>query len=378
MKSTYSSYFPTAVHFGSGIRGKLPEVMDSLIPNGDPRVFLVASNSVRKQAIGQELTQLLGRRLIGEYTKVPHDPPISCVDEIIAEARAAGANCFLAAGGGSVMDACKTAAFLARESAPVAHFFRNIIPMPRQGMPMAAIPTTSGTGAEITKNAVLTDTERDLKASIRATAMVPAVALIDPDFTLGLPKRITADSGLDALTQAIESYISEGANNLTQPLAARAVALLMKWLPIAYANGNDPEARIGAAEGSMLDALAFAQSGLGAVHGLAHPIGHRLNTAHGFTCAVLLPHVMRFNLPVRRNDFDALAIAAGCANAEDLIDKVQQLCEMMEVPRHFQALTPADIPYIIKNCRSGSMKANPRPMSDADVESMLVKLMVNH
>lgn len=370
----YSSYFPPAVHFGSGCRRLCVDIVDGLCAPTPPRIFLVCSQSVFGQEPTQDLLAALGSRVLAARVGVPHDPPLSCVDEIITAARASGANAFVAIGGGSVMDATKTAALLAAAvPVPVADYFRGQRALPARGLPLLSLPTTAGTGAEITKNAVLTDVEKDTKGSIRSPAMIPAAALIDPDFTLALPAQVTADSGMDALTQALESYVSTGASELSRGLAERAVALLLRWLPVAYAEGGHAEARLRVAEGSMLTALAFSQSGLGAVHGLAHPIGHVLNLAHGLTCAVLLPHIMRWNYDCRRADWSRLARACGLADAAALLQAVEALAAELCVPRDLSGLGLREehFAYIVQHCRSGSMKANPRAMSDDDVLAML-------
>lgn len=274
------------------------------------------------------------------------------------------------------MDASKAAALLSQGNGSVKEYFDGALPLPEKMLPMLALPTTAGTGSEITKNAVLTDTEGHLKRAIRSPLMVPAVALCDPDFTIDLPPKVTAESGLDALTQALESYVSSGASEYSRGLAEKATGLILKWLPEAWQHGGNAEARLRMAEGSMLGALAFAQSGLGAVHGLAHPIGHLLNLPHGFTCAVLLPHILEWNLPACQESMDILARNIGLQQATVLLDQVKKLLQTLQIPDNFAAfgLTTKDFPYIVKNCRSGSMKANPRPMSDAEVEQLLQKL----
>ena len=374
----YSSYFPSELHFGSGCRRLSADIIDRLCAPSPPRVFLVCSKSVFAQKPAQDLLESLGSRVAGTQIGVPHDPPLSCVDEIVAAACACNANAFLALGGSSVMDATKTAALLAAapSPSPVAEYFRGQRPLPPRSLPLLALPTTAGTGAEITKNAVLTDVEKDIKGSIRSPAMVPAAALVDPDFTLALPARVTADSGMDALTQALESYVSTGASELSRGLAERAVNLLLRWLPQAYADGSHAEARLRVAEGSMLTALAFSQSGLGAVHGLAHPIGHALNLAHGLTCAVLLPHIMRWNYDCRREDWSRLGRACGLVDGAALLHAVETLAAELRVPQDFRelGLREEHFAYIVRNCRSGSMKANPRPLSDDEVLALLRKL----
>jgi len=188
-----------------------------------------------------------------------------------------------------------------------------------------------------------------------------------------MPPALTAASGLDALTQAIESYISLNAHVVSRSLAEPAVKLLFGGLRAAFMNGQDREARTRVAEGSLLSGMAFSQSGLGAVHGLAHPMGLLLDLAHGLTCAILLPHILRWNLPVCRAALGELGSAVGVASAEDFVAAVDELCVALGIPKNFRAagLQEAHFPTIVKNCRSGSMKANPRPMQDQHILDLL-------
>ena len=373
---SYSVYFPRVLHFGSGCRDLAAEEADKLVSGAPVRMLLVGSGTVSASEIGKDFIASLGNRVVARYCSVPHDPPLSTVSEIIDLIRQHRINVLLALGGGSVMDASKAAALLSQGNGSVKEYFDGVLPLPEKMLPMLALPTTAGTGSEITKNAVLTDTEGHLKRAIRSPLMVPAVALCDPDFTIDLPPKVTAESGLDALTQALESYVSSGASEYSRSLAEKATGLILKWLPEAWKHGGNAEARLRMAEGSMLGALAFAQSGLGAVHGLAHPIGHLLNLPHGFTCAVLLPHILEWNLPACQESMDILARNIGLQQATALLEQVKKLLKTLQIPDNFAAfgLTAKDFPYIVKNCRSGSMKANPRPMSDAEVEQLLQKL----
>lgn len=376
LKDTYVVNFPQVLHFGCGSRRQAAAEVDRLLTGQEVRLFLLASKSALASPPGQELLDSLGTRVVGYKCGISSDPPLAEVEECIVALREASANAVLCLGGGSVLDTGKAAAWLSQGSGSVAEYFAGSIPVPEKILPLLALPTTAGTGAEITPNAVLTDAVGGQKRSLRSGLMVPKVAVCDPDFTFSLPRRITADSGLDALTQALESYISLGSSEYSRGLAGRAVALLMRWLPLAWEDGTNREARTRVAEGSMLGALAFSQSSLGAVHGLAHPLGHILQLAHGYTCAVLLPHILAWNLPSCRPALQALAESMSCSGAEALLEKVQALTEQLQVPGNFRAagLTPAVFDYVVKNCRSGSMRSNPRPMSDDEVIALLQKL----
>jgi alcohol dehydrogenase class IV len=243
-------------------------------------------------------------------------------------------------------------------------------------LPVIALPTTAGSGAEITNNAVLTDPETRVKKSLRSPLMVPAAAVVDAELTLSQPPDLTAWSGLDALTQAIESYLSLTANAASRALARQAVAQLMRHLPAAVHNGQDREVRTAVAEGSLLSAMAFSQGGLGAAHGLAHPLGLGLGLAHGFTCAILLPHVLRWNAAVCAGQLGELAQAVNVPDAAAFVASVSRLCQELHVPDTFAGtgLSGDHFPAILANCRTASMKANPRPMSDEDVRNLLTIL----
>ena len=240
---------------------------------------------------------------------------------------------------------------------------------------MAALPTTAGTGAEVTPNGVFTDTATGIKQSIRGGTVLPSLALVDPALTVNCPPHVSAASGLDALTQGIESYISANANNATRPWAAQGVKLINNAIEQVWMDGRNREARSDMSEGTMLGAMAFAVSGLGAVHGLAHPLGSRLHLPHGLICGILLPTVLKWNLPVCRKQLDELAQYCNYKTAEDLIERVDFLLNKFNIQRSLQSygLKSDDLEWIVKNSRSGSMRANPRQLSDSELTQLLLE-----
>ena len=241
----------------------------------------------------------------------------------------------------------------------------------------AALPTTAGTGTEATPNSVLTDPETEIKKSIRHDTMFPDLAVIDPELTYSCPRNLTAHSGLDALTQAIESYISLNANTASKALAGKATQLIFNALPVVYANLENENSRSDMAEGSMITALAFAQSGLGAVHGLGHPLGSKLHVPHGLCCAILLPKILRLNQDFCSEALDELAINCGCAGSDFFIEQIENLCKSLGIPDNFREFgISSDIfPFILKNCRSGSMRSNPRHLEDTEILNILESLL---
>jgi len=372
----YSRLFPPLIEFGWGVSGKLPRALERAGCGAAPRVLLVTSRVLACTGRLETFERLCGGNVCAHCADVPHDPPLAAVERLVAMARSSQCEAVVAVGGGSVIDAAKAAAVLVPAPAGVAAYFHGGMELPGPGLPVIALPTTAGTGAEITSNAVLTDPALGVKKSLRSPFMVPAAALIDPELTVTLPPAVTASSGLDALTQAVEAYLSRRAQAVSCALAAEAIGLLMAQLPAAYRDGRDREARIAVAEGSLLSALAFSQSGLGAVHGLAHPIGLALDLSHGLTCAVLLPHVLAWNAPACTQRLQELAAAVGVQTPAAFIAAVRKLCQELGVPADFAAagLGPGLFDAIVANCRSGSMAANPRPMRDDDVRQLLARL----
>ena len=365
--------YPAVIEFGCGARRKLPDIIASLRLGHEPRLLLVCIRTFVRTGEIDELRHLCGGASCGCYADVPHDPPLQTVDALIQIAREVHADAVVAVGGGSVIDAAKAAAVLAPAAGTASAYFHGQRSIDSPGLAFIALPTTAGTGAEITRNSVLTDPATRVKKSLRSPLMVPYAAVVDPELTMSCPPSLTAASGLDALTQAVESFLSKNAHAVSRALAAQAVKRLMAHLAAAFHNGSDADARTAVAEGSLLSALAFSQSGLGAVHGLAHPIGLALNLAHGLTCAILLPHILAWNAPACEAELRELAQAIGLRSSGEFTEAVSELGRELGIPANFAelGLTAEHFEEILANCRSGSMKANPRHLTDEDVLELL-------
>lgn len=374
MDDFFSLTYPPAIHYGWGCRRELAGVMAG---HGIQRPLLVATRSHSGESERRLWQQLCDVSFVHVIAGVPHDPSLESVDEIIAAGRELAADAVVAVGGGSVIDAAKAAAALVPRSGWTGEYYRGEREIDSPGLPLLALPTTAGTGAEMTRNAVLSDPRTGEKKSLRSPHMIPSVALVDPELTVSMPPGLTAASGLDAFTQAVESFLSARANAVSRPLALEAAGILFHALPLAYREGENQVARERVARGSLLSALAFSQSGLGAVHGLAHPIGSALELPHGLTCAILLPHVLEWNLPACREDLATLAGHCAGEQAEGLVVAVRELTQTLGIPSTFAefGLAAEHIPFILSHCRSGSMKATPRPMNDEDIEELLQPLM---
>ncbi len=315
------------------------------------------------------------------FSEVEPEPSIDTVARGLAMARSEEADWVIGLGGGSAMDTAKVIAGLYHCTQDVPYYFNGGL-IEKKGIPLIAIPTTAGSGAEVTFNAVLSDHQNKVKQSIRDPKLAAEIAIVDPQLTLSAPESVTVYSGADALVQAIEAYISKGANALTDIYALAAIELLSKNLPKVQQDSNDIDARVDMAMGSLMAGIALSVARLGAVHGLAHSIGIRTGKPHGLICAVLLVPVMRFNLAV---SFEKFAKIAGVIGAKftsgDSIDagalaikNIMNLHRKLGIPAHIDSLgiSETDFPEIIKeSLDSGSMKANPREATTEDLMNIL-------
>jgi len=248
-----------------------------------------------------------------------------------------------------------------------------------------AIPTTAGTGSEVTRNAVLASPEHRLKVSLRSASMIPGVALVDPELTYDLPPGITASTGLDALTQLIEPYVCLRANAMTDPLCLDGMRYVAKSFRTVMKNGQDKEARAEMALASLFGGMALANAGLGAVHGFAGPIGGMFSAPHGEICAALLPHAMRINLrALRERESQSYAIKRyyrvariltgnDHATADAGIEWVHELVNDFNIPRlGNHGIKPEHSAEIVKNAmNASSMKANPIKLTEAELGEIL-------
>lgn len=359
---------PNEILFGCGERHKLA----GRLPEGG---ILIVAGRHSKRRVETELLPALAGREVRIVADVQPEPPLSGVERVLAAGREISAAGVIGWGGGSAIDTAKTAAALMRLGGSVADYFYGRRKITGKGCFFAALPTTSGTGAEITPNAVLSDPETGIKQSIRHDTMFADVAIVDPELTYDCPASVAAASGFDALTQAIESFLSKNANKASEALALKAAPDLFTMLLPAVRDASEP-ARVMVAEGSMLGAMAFTQSGLGAVHGIGHPLGSLLHVPHGVCCAVLLPALLRWNLPACRPKMEQLAGTLVRDTPEAMITEIEELRRAIGLPSDFRqyGLAPEHFDFIIRNCRSGSMKSNPRDLSDADVEAILREL----
>ena len=319
---------------------------------------------------------------------IANEPSTGIVLEGVTLAHAETCDFVIGIGGGSVIDGAKAmAALLTNEGEPLDYLevVGKGLPLQNAPAPYIAIPTTAGTGAEVTRNAVLAVPERRVKVSLRSALMLPDVAIVDPELTYSMPPSITAVTGLDALTQLIEPYVSHLANPLTDALCREGIQRAGRSLRRAYENGSDHDARNDMALASLMGGLALANAKLGAVHGFAGSLGGMFSAPHGAVCARLLPYTIEANVKAllsRQPDNLALqryteiaSILTGNHDAivQDGVQWIQALCAELQIPGlSTYGLTTKDIPEIInKSKNASSMKGNPISLSEIELAHIL-------
>ncbi|WP_375766823.1 iron-containing alcohol dehydrogenase [Archangium gephyra] len=379
--------FATATHivFGAGRLAELPEAVKSL---GGHKVLLVTGRDPTRAG---PLREGLGRMGLSSVTfAVEGEPTVERVREGTATALAGQCDAVVAFGGGSALDAGKAIAALAANGGDPLDYLEVVgrgQALTRPSLPLVAIPTTAGTGSEVTRNAVLGVKDAQVKASLRSPLMLPRLALVDPELLAGAPPAVLASSGLDALSQLLEPFLSARANPLTDALAREGMVRSARSLRRAVLEGTDAAVREDLALASLFGGLCLANAGLGAVHGFAAPVGGMFEAPHGAVCAALLPATLEVNLRALRarapshpalprfQEVAVLLTGRADATAEDGISWVRELCQALGVPglgRH--GLTEADVPRLVSRAKAASsMKANPLPLTDEELTEIALR-----
>jgi alcohol dehydrogenase class IV len=376
--------FATAgrVIFGEGVVGEVP----AAARESGRMALLVTGHSPER---ARPLAARLEATGVGAVPfTVEDEPSIELVRRGVQAAREARADLVISFGGGSAIDAGKAIAALVANGGDVLDYLEVIgkaQPLERPPLPFIAVPTTAGTGSEVTRNSVLASPEHRVKASLRSPFMLPRLAVVDPELTYALPPAITASTGLDALTQLIEPYVSARANPMTDALCLEGMRRAAGALPRAWRNGHDHTARRDMALASLFGGLALANAGLGAVHGFAAPVGGMFHAPHGAVCAALLPHVMGANIRALRAQspageaLDRYATAARAltgstdASPEDGVACVSRICRELEVPPlGAYGVRGEDVAVLVEKAgRASSMKSNPVALAPEDLAAVL-------
>ncbi|RUO33352.1 iron-containing alcohol dehydrogenase [Aliidiomarina soli] len=378
--------WPT-VHEGENATSTL---IDEIADAGYQRILLVTDQGVQKLGLTNLVREAAEARnlQLSIYANITSDPTIELITTAVEDVRDLNAEAIIAVGGGSVLDAAKMIGALLKTKKPIIKLV-GLFKVRKGMLPLYAVPTTAGTGSEATVAAVVSDPRKMRKLSILDLKLMPTAVALDPAMTMGLPPAITAATGLDALTHAIEAYLSRNALLRTDELALQAARLINSWLPKAYAKGDNLEARQQMAKAAMYAGQAFTQAGVGYVHAIAHNLGARYHIPHGLANAMLLPTVLEFSKPDCSRRMADLSRAMGLnsadgrsddtALAEALIERVRQLNQRFAIPDYIEQLREEDIASIIRAARSEARftYAVPRYINQQQGEALLRSLLPN-
>lgn len=328
-------------YFGIGSRNVIPEEVKR---RGFKKAFIVTDNDLVKFGVVKLVTDVLDQASIpySIFPEVKQNPTVSNVRAGVAAYAASGADFMIAIGGGSPTDTAKAIGIITNnpEFSDVVSL-EGVANTKNKSVPVIALPTTAGTAAEVTINYVITDEEHVKKMVCVDPNDIPVLAIIDADLMSTMPQSLTAATGMDALTHAIEGYITKGAWEMSDMFELKAIEMIARHLPAAVENGKDAEARNGMAIAQYIAGMGFSNVGLGAVHGMAHPLGAFYNIPHGVANALLLPYIMEYNLPAAVDKYKKIAIAMGCDTsgmnqqeaAQAAVDAVKSLSLKIGIPQ---------------------------------------------
>lgn len=378
--------FSTAsrIVFGPGAAAQIPAIAREL----GTRALVVTGRDADRCAGTRAALERAG--VANSVFSVCGEPSVDAVRSGAVAAREAGASLVIGFGGGSAIDAAKAIAALTPNSGDPLDYLEVVgrgAPLQRSPLPVIAVPTTAGTGSEVTRNAVLYSPEHRVKASLRSPLLLPRAAIVDPELTYGLPPAVTASTGLDALTQLIEPYVSVRANVMTDLFCREGMRIAARALPRAFAEGTDHGARQAMSFASLLGGLALANAGLGAVHGFAAPVGGMFDAPHGAICAALLPYGMEINiraLRARAPESEALRrygeiarLLSGDPSAEPEagVAWVRAICDRLAIaPLRAFGVAAEHAPQLVeKAAQASSMKGNPIPLDAAEMLEMITR-----
>lgn len=332
---SFEFILPTGINFGPGVVNRLAGELDDI---GAGRVLIVTDRGIVGAGLLDRVIRFIeGRYEYAVYDGVEANPKDRNAEEAAALARDTDADCVVALGGGSTMDAAKAVCVLALQGGRVVDY-KGKGKIKDRCLPLVTIPTTSGTGSEVTFSSVITDTRENYKFTIKSPAIAARVALVDPELTVTVPPGVTASTGIDALTHAIEGYSVNVTEPIAEALGLYAAELIAANIKEAVHNGRSIEARSGMMLGSLLAGLCFSHSDVGSVHCMAEALGGMYDAPHGLCNAILLPYVMEYNLPEAEYKYARIARAMGVEHKDDRqaaalgIERIRKLSAEIGLP----------------------------------------------
>ena len=367
--------------------GAIKEIATEVKERGFKKAFVCSDPDLIKFGVTKKVTDVLDNADIDYeiYSEIKPNPTIENVQTGVAAFKASGADCIIAIGGGSSMDTAKAIGIIIKnpDFADVRSL-EGVAPTTNKCVPIIAVPTTAGTAAEVTINYVITDTEKNRKMVCVDPKDIPVVAVVDPDMMSSMPKGLTAATGMDALTHAIEGYITAGAWELSDMFHLKAIEIISNSLRGAVE--NTPEGREGMALGQYVAGMGFSNVGLGIVHSMAHPLGALYDTPHGVANAIILPTVMEYNAPATGEKYRNIAKAMGVDGVDSMtldearkaaVDAVKKLSKDVGIPENLKDIVkPEDVDFLAQSayddaCRPG----NPRETSVEEIKELYLSLM---
>lgn len=368
-------------------KGAIQEIATEVKGRGFKKCFVCSDPDLIKFNVTKKVTDVLDANSIDYeiYSKIKANPTVENVKTGVETFKASGADCIIAIGGGSSMDTAKAIGIIIKnpEFADVVSL-EGVAPTKNKCVPIIAVPTTAGTAAEVTINYVITDTEKNRKMVCVDVHDIHVVAVVDPDMMSSMPKGLTAATGMDALTHAIEGYITAGAWELSDMFHLKAIEIISNNLRGAVE--NTPEGREGMALGQYIAGMGFSNVGLGIVHSMAHPLGAVYDTPHGVANAIILPTVMEYNAPATGEKYRNIAKAMGVTGVDDMsleearkaaVDAVKQLSQDVGIPENLKDIVkPEDVDFLAQSayddaCRPG----NPRETSVEEIKELYLSLI---
>ena len=368
-------------------KGAIKEIATEAISRGFKKAFVCSDPDLIKFGVTKKVTDVLDNAEIDYeiYSEIKPNPTIKNVQTGVKAFKNSGADCIIAIGGGSSMDTAKAIGIIIKnpDFADVRSL-EGVAPTTNKCVPIIAVPTTAGTAAEVTINYVITDTEKNRKMVCVDPKDIPVVAVVDPDMMSSMPKGLTAATGMDALTHAIEGYITAGAWELSDMFHLKAIEIISRSLRGAVE--NTPEGREGMALGQYVAGMGFSNVGLGIVHSMAHPLGALYDTPHGVANAIILPTVMEYNAPTTGEKYRNIAKAMGVEGVDEMaldearkaaVDAVKKLSHDVGIPENLKDIVkPEDVDFLAQSayddaCRPG----NPRETSVEEIKELYLSLM---
>lgn len=372
----------TRIVFGPG---KISSIGKEAAKLGKRAFVILGKSQIRARRLLEELN---ANEIKFEMYSVSGEPTVEIVQEGVERARQFGCDLVIGFGGGSVLDTGKAISILMTNIEDI-YMYLEVIgegkPFAQPGFPYIAIPTTAGTGTEVTKNAVIGAPDHHVKVSLRGEYLLPRLALVDPMLTYDLPPEVTASTGLDALTQLIEPFVCNQPNPIVDALCREGIPRISRSLRKAFQQGNDPIARLDLSLASLFSGLALANAKLGAVHGFAGPIGGMFPVPHGVVCGLLLPHVMEINIRSLQNrekesvvlhrysEVAKMLTGIEGATVDEGLIWLKELCSFLGLPglSSFGVTEKDFIVLVEKSAKASSMKGNPIQLTEADLYRVL-------